>query len=304
MEITTYDSIPELIAGLPGNQSIHLECNQEVREELFEYMREHRSPRDTAFINLQDKGYERLTVSEYISLFHGIFGETRSVDAILEDFHLYAIRRRKMKDLKPGEFMKTQIARVSMQDAELYYLEEPLANLDEEAMGSVIKWIEERWEAGARFVTANSSLRYALLMPGTAFYVEDSRFWEVERDEEEETKGEEELEILKIPAKSGNSTLLFEPRDIDYVESMNKCNYLSVRGTLYQTQQPMYELEEVLKKAGFFRCHRSYLVNIQKVERFEKWTKNSYVLILNNKENSQIPLSKGRIEEMKETFHW
>ena len=57
------------------------------------------------------------------------------------------------------------------------------------------------------------------MMPGTAFYVEDGKFCEVEQDGEESEAPEEELEILKIPAKSGNSTLLFEPRDIDYVES-------------------------------------------------------------------------------------
>lgn len=304
MDTKIYDSIPEFLEGIPAHGSIHLECNQEMGEDIFQYIRAHWEAADTAFLTFQDKGYERQTVMEYIRFFHSLFGETRSVEDILEDFDLGDIRKAKIRSLRPGEYTKIQLARVSMQNAKLYFLAEPLTNLNEGAMGKILRWIEERWEAGAQFVTVNSSLRYALMMPGTAFYVEDGKFCEVEQDGEESEAPEEELEILKIPAKSGNSTLLFEPRDIDYVESMNKCSYLSVRGTLYQTQLPMYELEEALKKAGFFRCHRSYLVNIQKAERFEKWTKNSYVLILNNKERSQIPLSKGRIEEMKTTFHW
>ncbi len=73
---------------------------------------------------------------------------------------------------------------------------------------------------------------------------------------------------------------------------------------MFQVQLTMDELEKTLKKSGFFRCHRSYIVNIQRVERFEKWTKNSYVLLLNTPEHTQIPLAKGRIDEMKDTFHW
>lgn len=308
MGTKTYDSIEELIDHISEHGCIHVECNQDKSEEILEYMMEWRKMEKAnpamAFMTLRDKGYERLNVREYLQLFRDISGEKESVDVVMDRFALTDIRKKKMQKLKAGEYVKVGFARISMQHARLCFLEEPLLNLNEEDLKRVLKWIEEQQEEGVRFITTNSSLRLALLMPGTSFYIEEDRFREVERDDGAETEEEQEVEVLKIPAKSGNSTLLFEPKDIDYVESLNKCTYLSVRGTLFQTQQTMYELEETLKKSGFFRCHRSYLVNIQKVERFEKWTKNSYVLILNNSEHSQIPLSKGRIEEMKETFHW
>lgn len=309
MEVTeklkakVYDTITELAETLSEFGCINIECNQEKSEEILAFMMERKKSR-TAFVTREDKGYERQSVWKYLNFFRGIFGYGKSVEAVMEEFALTELRRVKMRNLKPGDYVKVGIARASMQPADEYFLEEPLLNLSETDMKQVLRWMEERQEAGARFLTTNSSLRCALLMPGTSFYVEENQFREVEKEEGSEDKGEAELEILKISARSGNSTLLFEPKDIDYIESLNKCTYLSVRGTHFQTQQTMYELEESLRKSGFFRCHRSYLVNIQKVERFEKWTKNSYVLILNNQEHSQIPLSKGRIEEMKETFHW
>ena len=36
------------------------------------------------------------------------------------------------------------------------------------------------------------------------------------------------------------------------------------------------------RRYGFFRCHRSYLVNMQKVQEVVRWTRNSYALRLEN----------------------
>lgn len=303
METISYETIEELIAELPGYGCIHIECNREESEKIIEYLAVLRKGKDSGFLTLTDKGYERHSVKGYLGFFRELSGSKANLESVLDTFGLMTIRKQKMHTLKPGEYTKVGIARLSMLETDFCFLEEPLFNLGNEDMKRVLSWIEERIEAGVRFVTTNSSLRHAAILPGTAFYVEEGRFCQVEKDEDE-FDTEDDVAILKIPVKSGNSTLLFEPGDIDYVESLNKCVYVSVRGTMFQAQNTLYEMEEILKKAGFFRCHRSFLVNIQKVERFEKWTKNSYVLILNNEEGSQIPLSKGRIEEMKETFHW
>lgn len=304
MEIKSYDSIEELMEELPGYGCIHIECNREKSEEILAYVSGWKRGAGSSFLTATDKGYERSTVKEYLRFFRELSGSRRELEAVLSEFGLMEIRKQKMGRIKPGDYTKTGIARLSMRDTDFYFIEEPLLNLEAEDMKRVLSWMEKRIESGASFVTTNSSMRHAIMMPGTAFYLEEGRFSQVEQEAENDAGEDDEVEILKIPVKSGESTLLFEPRDIDYIESLNKCVYVSVRGTLFQTQKTMYELEEVLKKAGFFRCHRSYLVNIQKVGRLEKWTKNSYVLILENGEKSQIPLSKGRIDELKAEFHW
>jgi len=304
VEVKSYDSIEELMEELPEYGCIHIECNREKSEEILAYVSGWKRGAGSSFLTATDKGYERSTVKEYLRFFRELSGSRRELEAVLSEFGLMEIRKQKMGRIKPGDYTKTGIARLSMRDTDFYFIEEPLLNLEAEDMKRVLSWMEKRIESGASFVTTNSSMRHAIMMPGTAFYLEEGRFSQVEQEAENDAGEDDEVEILKIPVKSGESTLLFEPRDIDYIESLNKCVYVSVRGTLFQTQKTMYELEEVLKKAGFFRCHRSYLVNIQKVGRLEKWTKNSYVLILENGEKSQIPLSKGRIDELKAEFHW
>ena len=62
----------------------------------------------------------------------------------------------------------------------------------------------------------------------------------------------------------------------------------------------MNELEERLLPYGFFRCHRSYIVNLQKVREVITWTRNSYSLVLDDRAKSNIPLSKGKMAELKE----
>ena len=172
-----------------------------------------------------------------------------------------------------------------------------------------VAWMYERMEQGCRFVTTVEPLREALLMPGVACWHEEGRFIAVDQDDGEDEDGGaayegDEVRVLKIPAHTETATLLFDPRDIDFAESMNKATYLSVRGERYQTPRTMDELEHELSRAGFFRCHRSFLVNVQKVAKVERYTRNSFNLTLGDAAHTSIPLAKGRADEMRERYRW
>ena len=304
MEQMKFQNADQLLEKLDIYRSIHIECNPETAGKIFQAVRRLEGIGKIGYIVHTDKGYERDTVKVYLKFWSEITAGSCSVDKVMERFELTHIARKKLRDLTLGEHMRLQFARISMQEAQIYYLEDPLLNLDSQGISKVLEWIEACHEAGIRFITTNVSLRHALLMPGTAFYLEQGRFCQVEQEEDGTAESDEDIRILKIAAKSGNNTLLFEPKDIDFVESMNKHNYISVRGTLFQVEQNMEEMEHILSKSGFYRCHRSYLVNMQKVEQIERLSKNSYALLLDNQEQSRIPLSKSRVGDMKETFGW
>ena len=63
-------------------------------------------------------------------------------------------------------------------------------------------------------------------------------------------------------------------------------------------------MEKRLQFSGFFRCHRSYLVNIRFVKEIVKWSKNSYELVLKVQKNKKIPLSKYRVFSLEEKIGW
>ncbi|MCM1989069.1 LytTR family transcriptional regulator DNA-binding domain-containing protein [Oceanirhabdus seepicola] len=107
------------------------------------------------------------------------------------------------------------------------------------------------------------------------------------------------LKFNKVPAKVDDKIILFNPTDIIYCESRDRAAVLHTVEGEFQCSLTLAQLEQKLKAFGFFRCHRSYIVNLQNIKELIAWSKNSYSLILNDKTKSEIPLSKGRIEELK-----
>ncbi|MFD0588772.1 LytTR family transcriptional regulator DNA-binding domain-containing protein [Paenibacillus sp. GCM10027627] len=104
----------------------------------------------------------------------------------------------------------------------------------------------------------------------------------------------------KIPTRMNDKMILFNPPEIDYIESSEGQSNLYIGGESYPTAFKINELEERLSRYGFFRCHRSYIVNLQKVREVITFTRNSYSLILDDAAKSSVPLSKTKMAELKE----
>ncbi|GIP45960.1 transcriptional regulator [Paenibacillus sp. J45TS6] len=120
------------------------------------------------------------------------------------------------------------------------------------------------------------------------------------RDEDKSEIFVQPVRLEKIPAKVGDKLILFDPTEVDYIESQEGVANLHVLQGTYPCSFSLTVLEEKLKPYGFFRCHRSYLVNLQKVREVITWTRNSFSLILEDAEKSSIPLSKGKYDELKQ----
>lgn len=107
------------------------------------------------------------------------------------------------------------------------------------------------------------------------------------------------VRVEKIPAKVDDKIILFDPTEINFIESSDGISMLHVKGETFPCTLTLNELEQKLKAFGFFRCHRSYIVNLQKVREVITWTRNSFSLILDDSTKSSIPLSKGKLDELK-----
>ena len=301
-----FASIDELVAD---ERSVHVECSRETSAALLAAVRARYRTRRCAFALETDSGFERDSVTAHLRFYSRIAGGAVHHEDAISHFGLRDAAKLKLGALAPSQAALVNLARASLFEPEFCFLERPLSDLDAEGRALALAWIAERMEQGCRFVTTVQPLREALLMPGTACWHEDGRFIVVDQDDEDEADGDapyegDEVRVLKIPARTETATLLFDPRDIDFAESLNKATYLVVHGERYQTPRTMDELEEELSRAGFFRCHRSFLVNVQKVAKVERYTRNSFNLILNDAARTSVPLAKGRAEEMRERYRW
>lgn len=321
----SYPSIESFIAG-EIDRSVHLECGRNASDRVLEAVQGVYATRRCAYFLESDRaqGFARETVRSYLNLFSRLAGGTVKAAAAIACFGLGDVASTRLGRLTADRHVLVNYARMSLIEPEVCYYECPLSDLNTDARDIVLHWMGKLSEEGTVFVTVNQPLREALLMPGTAWWEENGMVTPAQLANDVAYDGEvvgngaagdadgisddgfgsegEDIRICKIVAKSGEATLLFDPREIDFVESLRKSNYVSVRSKLYQTSQTMDELEGELGRFGFFRCHRSYIVNVQKVKRLERYTRNSFTLTLSDEACTAIPLAKGRLEDMRERY--
>jgi ABC-2 type transport system ATP-binding protein len=109
---------------------------------------------------------------------------------------------------------------------------------------------------------------------------------------------------FKIPVRLEARVALVNPGDILYVTTEQSQTYLqTVKGRL-PAQFTLTELEGRLARSGFFRAHRGYLVNLQHVKEVIPYTRNSFSLILDDADETEIPLSKSAARELRELLDY
>jgi two-component system LytT family response regulator/two-component system response regulator LytT len=62
------------------------------------------------------------------------------------------------------------------------------------------------------------------------------------------------------------------------------------------------ELLEVLDPAVFWRAHRGFVVNINQIREVVPWFKSSYQLRMNDKKQTEIPVSRSQTRRLRELF--
>ncbi len=304
---SSYDTVESLLAARK-DESVHLECGRETVDRAVRFVHERYARRRCAFYVSTDRGFDRETVRSYLRLFSRLTGGSVTAGDAMAHFGLAPAARTQVRRLTAEQRALLNFARMSLFEPEVVFCERPLADVTPSTRGLVTAWMGQVADAGGILITAGEPLREALLMPGTAFYEEDGRLHEAktavgEKDEGIEYAGDE-VRVFKVPARVDGATLLFDPREVDFVESVNRQNFASVRGELYPVTMTLDELESELERFGFFRCHRSYIVNVQKVAKVERFTRNSFNLTLADAAQTQIPLAKGRAEAMRERYGW
>lgn len=185
---------------------------------------------------------------------------------------------------------------------DLLIIEEPLDRLDEEDRQVIIQLIQQMATEQKTILLLSSNLEELLFMTDDIYRIDNTGFHKMDFSEEvvATTSVEEpSIKIEKIQTKHNDKTILFNPPEIDYIESVEGTVYVNVAGTSYSCALTLNELEKRLRAYGFYRCHRSYIVNLQKVREIITWTKNSYSLKLSVQEGVVIPLSRARLTELK-----
>jgi two-component system LytT family response regulator len=88
--------------------------------------------------------------------------------------------------------------------------------------------------------------------------------------------------------------------DVFYIEAMENYIKIVTDSNFYILLQKLSEIGAKLNPQDFFHIHRSYIVNVNQVQKIEAWMKSSYRVVLKNGET--LPLSRRRVHEFKQCF--
>ncbi|WP_315119688.1 LytTR family DNA-binding domain-containing protein [uncultured Clostridium sp.] len=101
----------------------------------------------------------------------------------------------------------------------------------------------------------------------------------------------------KIPCEKCGKIVLLNIDDIYFCYAENEKVYIKAKNTIYLTSYTMNKLQ---RKTNLFRAHRSYLVNLNNVKELYSWFNGTYKLVMEDNENSVIPISRKNVKSLKE----
>jgi len=105
--------------------------------------------------------------------------------------------------------------------------------------------------------------------------------------------------ISKLAVQGEGSIVMIDPNDILYVYRENRDVFIKTSIKVYSTKYTLQALEEKLASYPFFHTHRSYLVNLNFVQELVPWFNGAYILILNDEERSEVPVSRTYVKALK-----
>jgi two-component system LytT family response regulator len=105
------------------------------------------------------------------------------------------------------------------------------------------------------------------------------------------------LQRIVVRDEDGNIQVIPAAR-VDYVEADDEAIVIACGGTKTRKQQSIGDLAAELDPGRFVRIHRSYLLNIDRIEKIELYAKDSRIAIL--RDGTKLPVSRSGYARLRE----
>jgi two-component system, LytTR family, response regulator len=108
----------------------------------------------------------------------------------------------------------------------------------------------------------------------------------------------------KLVVKSGNRMVLVDSSDIIYATIEDGVIRIVTKDLDGQSNfRTVEELQGNLDPNIFWRVHRSYLVNINRIKEVVPWFKSSYQLKMQDRQETAIPVSRAQTRKLRELLN-
>ncbi|MDQ0256793.1 two-component system response regulator LytT [Evansella vedderi] len=103
----------------------------------------------------------------------------------------------------------------------------------------------------------------------------------------------------KLAVEDDGRIIYLSPNEITYLFREERETIICTKDRQYRAKLPIKDLEVKLNGYPFFRTHKSYLVNLEKVEELIPWFNGAYQVKVEGKKE-EIPVSRNYVKELRE----
>jgi two-component system LytT family response regulator len=104
--------------------------------------------------------------------------------------------------------------------------------------------------------------------------------------------------LTRILVRDGARVHVLPVDDVDCIEAQDDYIAVQVAGKTHLKQQTIGDLEAALDPRRFVRIHRSFILNLDRLDRIELYAKDSRIAIL--KDGRRLPLSRAGHQRLRE----
>lgn len=109
--------------------------------------------------------------------------------------------------------------------------------------------------------------------------------------------------LSKLLVRSGGRNFIVDAADVVYATIEEGLITIVTNSLTGQSNfKTIEELQASLDPAVFWRAHRSYLVNINRIREVVPWFRSSYQLRMDDRKQSEIPVSRVQTKRLRAMF--
>ncbi|PGY09053.1 LytTR family DNA-binding domain-containing protein [Bacillus sp. AFS031507] len=106
----------------------------------------------------------------------------------------------------------------------------------------------------------------------------------------------------RINLKKNDKIIVTDANDIYYAIANEKVTLVYTKKEEYTMPMSITEFDSLLPENLFFRCHRSYTVNLTKILEIVPWFNQTYMLRLKDL-TAEIPVSRSKVKAFRQIMH-
>lgn len=250
----------------------------------------------------EDLLYDRQSVRGNLLFTCQMYGlSAKRIEHVLGQLGLSDRVQKNVGKLALAEQRRLAFARLLLGQYDLLLLDQPILRADLATQELFTRLLKQAAVEGAMVLFTDEDLTWPSTCCTRVLELESGRIvndYAFERNASTTTP--ERFTPFKVTARKEDRILLYDPGEILYATSRESKTYLRTASEEAVTNFTLQELESHLVGRGFFKAHRAYLVNLQHIKAVIQYTRNSYMLQLDDQQESMIPLSKQSEKELQE----